>query len=154
MLPSFLHLTDRVFIAEIVIIFSALYLERNICTKVGGDGISVSSGRKNMVKWMYAQAIGPKIMIKTGISVIILTVLFDICALHFKALQNIVSFMPWIVLLYILGSLFVIDNKVAAFSPEWLSKDKEKEKNWVDTAVEFARKRQYKELYEFATSTK
>lgn len=139
------------FIPGVVFIIVGVCLERHIYTKIGSDGISVPSAKRNMVKWMYAQAIGPKLIIKCGIMVLIFTALVDIGAPFFSSIRDMGSHIWWIALG---GCICVIDNKVAAFSPEWLSNDKEKEKDWVDTAVEFARKRQYKELYEFATSTK
>ena len=139
------------FIPGVVFIIVGVCFERRIYTKIGSDGISVPSAKGNMAKWMYAQAIGPKIMIKCGIIVLVLTALFDIGASFFSSIRDMASY-TWLIALGV--CLCVIVNIVAAFSPEWLSNDKEKEKDWVDTAVEFARKRQYKNLYEFAMSTK
>jgi hypothetical protein len=141
------------YIPSVVVIFISLIFRNHIFTEIGGNGFSVPAARVNKVKWMYAQAIGPKILLKIGISVFAFSVIYNICARFFEPLQNIASFMPWITLVLALGGLIVVNKEVDAFSPEWLSDD-EKCDDWVEKAIGYANNKQYKELYEFVKNTK
>ena len=57
------------YMPSVVVIFISLIFRNHIFTEIGGNGFSVPAARVNKVKWMYAQAIGPKILLKIGISV-------------------------------------------------------------------------------------
>lgn len=144
------------FVLETVIIYCGVYFERHIYIEIGNCGISVPAAKENMIKWMYAQAIGPEILIRNGKNALILTVLFYIVVSFFNLSYNNALFISLVInFISIVGSLIAINGEVNQFSPEWLSNDDGKKQNdWIKIATEYARNKQYKALYEFAKSTK
>ena len=143
-------------IPGVVIIYCGEFFKRHIYTEIGNCGISVPAAKKNMVKWMYAQAIGPDILVRNGKYALILTVLFDIGAMFFNSLYNRSFIISLIInLLLIAGSLIDINYVVDQFSPKWLLNNNcENHNNWIETATEYARDTQYTKLYEFVKATK
>lgn len=137
-------------------IFVGIYFRRHIYTKIGNSGISVPSAKENMVKWLYAQAIGPKFLINNGICLLAITGFLNIGAMILDSLQNRAVFISVaLAICFIIGSLMVVNYEVEKFSPECLSDGDEKNRNkWIDKATEYAQNNQYLNLYEYVMKTK
>ncbi len=144
------------YVAGAVLIFVGIYFKRHIYTNIGNCGISVPSAKEDMVKWMYAQAIGPKFLINNGICLLAITGLLNIATLFLDSIQNRALFISAaLAFCFILGTLMAVNYEVEKFSPECLANgDHETLNNWIDNATEFAKNNQYLNLYEHVKATK
>ena len=135
----------------IAMVVVGMYFKSHIYMTIGENGINTPDAKTDIFKWMCAQAIGPRIMIRLGTADIIVTFLVGVLSLAFNYdTAKICTVSSVIGAGFLLAALAFINEKLGYFSPEWLyDDDKEKKEMWIKTFTDYAERKEYGKLIKF-----
>jgi hypothetical protein len=131
------------------------YFKSHIYINIGDSGISIPVAKKDIYKWIYAQAIGPKLLINNGIMTIILSLILDVVLiLEYGFIIKYYSIGIIVGTVFLLSTMTRIEYEVNNFSPKWLIEDNyEKKKQWLEKTISYAANGQYEDFYAFILSS-
>lgn len=121
------------------------HFRKHIHTEIGKNGICIPSAAKNEYKWLYAQAMGPRILISLGATAILVSFFVGCILVLLDGGDNLILMVNTGVGISVLvGALLYLDRKVDNFTPVWLNEEaNDKGEMWLNTMKDYAAKNQF-----------
>lgn len=129
----------------IAMLFIGLYFRTHVHIEIGKNGICLPSAEKKEYKWLYTQAIGPRVLIMVGLADLVISVIIGSILTLLGGDDNIILILITVIgFSFLIGALLYIDHKTDRFMPEWLEKeDNVKREQWLNAMKEYAEKKQF-----------
>lgn len=139
----------------LVLIIIASYFRKHYYTEIGSKGISLPSGKKSICNWLYAQIIGPRILLRYGMATFLITLFVNAFLMLFKLWDENSVYIGIIVGgIFLFISLYSIEKKCSSFCPSWLKNDDiQKKEEWIAAVLDSIHNKQYSHLDNLADET-